>query len=940
MQNVKSIQQQYQQSQQPMKWYLYDSQAQFEEQDNLNNFNNYGMQKQETKNKDQITQKSNKINVTEILPLHQQFLNSESSSLTQISTYREENSKCIINGSQLNNFYTDQGKLINDIQNYDFNHKGSQQSLKLAKGLTIKETNLNQPYQFCQKITNTKAELESYTIFNNINEAKDSYLMDFEDLEKYFSYNNGTKPSNNTPQSEKQKQVQSQLKLECDEYKDLCLSIESLRLLSIKDDPHIKIQNQEDLSEIQKFTKKENTEDHFESIIQNQIACKNREKVQQDDISEASQSDSSLNKFNIQQNHYSISQSKYEFKSQSNLNLKQKNLNSFEGLYSIEEGENDLKTNPYDEQESQNSSQYSLKAVEEELDDEEKSQRFKQGSQNNSQKSIYSDKQSDQKEEANDSQQFKDRDDDENIEDPQLMCEEEQLYETMNSNHSNVLDQINNDDPNQAFYCKNYYHQPCFNIESYSNYKIIPQSYSNAPSNQKQESETNYCQNPMVAPFFDIPQHDQISHSSQNKHLQEFTKKAINKDPKENQKENQKKIESKQMENDVKLSKEANQKKANKSANVLGGTNDQIQNKEKEENLTKDEKLVRLQKQLEEFDKIQNQYPIFGGEHLAYLLSREQSYQPNPFYMKDQKQFNPTMRAILLDWMMEVSEEFGLKRETYYIAVNLVDRMFSCKHNLQIKEFQLIGVTSLHIASKLEEIFPKRVEQFILSTDNGYTAQLIFETEKSILQQLNFMVNPPTVSFWGNWFMSQWDIFIQTSEKAQNSKLILKLYENNSCFIQFRQATSQSYELFREYMQIMDFTILDVQALQIKATQLHCSIMYLVLGKAHGIYTLEDIQNRVSKGFIFREQCQEFNDIYNEFASVSFGINIENILPHILYISNFFTLPVNNTLPFIISEMKEPLQGNYEDFLQYQTHNKNQIEKIKHIFQKVQKING
>ncbi|KAL4439130.1 hypothetical protein ABPG74_008905 [Tetrahymena malaccensis] len=939
MQNIKSIQQQ-QQSQQPVKWYLYDSQAQFEEQDNLNNFNSYGIQKQDGKSKDQIYSKPNKVATSENLPIHQQFLTSESSSLTQISTYREENSKCVINSSQLNNFNAEKGKFVNDIQNQEFKYQGQQQSLKLAKDLTIKETNLNQPYQFCQKTTNTKAELGSYTILNNVDEVKDSYLMDFEDLAQYFSQNNGTKPSNNTPQSEKQKQIQPQLKLESDEYKDLCSSIESLRLLNIKDDPFIKIQNQEDFSEIQKLTQKIVVENHFE----NSITCKNREKVHED-ISEAIESDCSLNKYNTQQSHlkeeqYSINTIKHDFYSQSNLNLKQKNLNGFEGLYSIEEGEYELKTKSYGEQESQSSSQFSLKAVEEEeLDDEDKSQRFKQSSQNNSQNSIDTDRQSDSKEKANDSEQFKEREEDEDIEDPQLMCEEEQLYEMRNSNISNILDEINNDDPNQAFYTNIYYDQPCFNVESYSNFKSIPQSYSNAPSNQKQDNENNYSQNPVVAPFVDAPQFDQIAHNSQNKHLQEFAKKSLIRDTKENQQENQKKLESKKMENDGKNIQEANQKKGSKSINLLGA-NHQNQSKEKEENLTKEQKLAILKEQLENFDKIQNQYPIFGGEHLAYLLSREQSYQPNPFYMKDQKQFNPTMRAILLDWMMEVSEEFGLKRETYYIAVNLVDRMFSFKHNLQIKEFQLIGVTSLHIASKLEEIFPKRVEQFILSTDNGYTAQLIFETEKSILQQLNFMVNPPTVSFWGNWFMSQWDIFIQTSEKAQNSKLILKLYESNSCFVQFRQATSQSYELFREYMQIMDFSILDVQTLQIKATQLHCSIMYLVLGKAHGIYTIEDIQNRVAEGFIFTKQTQEFNDIYNEFASVSFGISIQNIIPCIQYISKFFILPVNNSLPFIISEMKEPLQGNYEDFLQYQTHNKNQIEKIKHIFQKVQKING
>ena len=32
------------------------------------------------------------------------------------------------------------------------------------------------------------------------------------------------------------------------------------------------------------------------------------------------------------------------------------------------------------------------------------------------------------------------------------------------------------------------------------------------------------------------------------------------------------------------------------------------------------------------------------------------------------------MRAILFDWLMEVAEEFMLKRDAYYIALNYIDR--------------------------------------------------------------------------------------------------------------------------------------------------------------------------------------------------------------------------------------------------------------------------
>ena len=59
------------------------------------------------------------------------------------------------------------------------------------------------------------------------------------------------------------------------------------------------------------------------------------------------------------------------------------------------------------------------------------------------------------------------------------------------------------------------------------------------------------------------------------------------------------------------------------------------------------------------------------------------------------------MRAILLDWMMEVSSEFLMKRETYHLAVMYVDKYLS-KLTILKQELQLLGVTSMFIASKME----------------------------------------------------------------------------------------------------------------------------------------------------------------------------------------------------------------------------------------------
>ena len=77
------------------------------------------------------------------------------------------------------------------------------------------------------------------------------------------------------------------------------------------------------------------------------------------------------------------------------------------------------------------------------------------------------------------------------------------------------------------------------------------------------------------------------------------------------------------------------------------------------------------------------------------------------------------MRAILVDWIISVHSKFNLLPETLYLTINLLDRYFSI-FNVQKSEVQLVGVASLLIATKYEEIYPPTVKDFIYLTDSTY----------------------------------------------------------------------------------------------------------------------------------------------------------------------------------------------------------------------------
>lgn len=80
------------------------------------------------------------------------------------------------------------------------------------------------------------------------------------------------------------------------------------------------------------------------------------------------------------------------------------------------------------------------------------------------------------------------------------------------------------------------------------------------------------------------------------------------------------------------------------------------------------------------------------------------------------------MRAILVDWIIEVHLKFRLLPETLFLTIELIDRYLA---QVQIKRsnLQLVGVTAMLLASKYEEIYAPEVQDFVYITDNAYTRE-------------------------------------------------------------------------------------------------------------------------------------------------------------------------------------------------------------------------
>lgn len=111
--------------------------------------------------------------------------------------------------------------------------------------------------------------------------------------------------------------------------------------------------------------------------------------------------------------------------------------------------------------------------------------------------------------------------------------------------------------------------------------------------------------------------------------------------------------------------------------------------------------------------------------------------------MKNQFDINEKMRAILYDWLVDVHLKFKLLPETLFLAFNLIDRYLN-KKSIHRTKLQLLGVTSMLIACKYEEIYAPEVKDFVYITDKAYTADEVKAMESDVLITLEFNVTMPS----------------------------------------------------------------------------------------------------------------------------------------------------------------------------------------------------
>ena len=125
--------------------------------------------------------------------------------------------------------------------------------------------------------------------------------------------------------------------------------------------------------------------------------------------------------------------------------------------------------------------------------------------------------------------------------------------------------------------------------------------------------------------------------------------------------------------------------------------------------------------------------------HLRFL---EDNHNVSPGFLEGQV-ITSKMRAILVDWLVQVHVRFNLLQETLYLTVAIIDRYLQSINTTAREQFQLVGVTAMFIASKYEEMYCPEVGDFVYITDKAYTKADIIKMEVKMLRALNCYISYP-----------------------------------------------------------------------------------------------------------------------------------------------------------------------------------------------------
>lgn len=256
-------------------------------------------------------------------------------------------------------------------------------------------------------------------------------------------------------------------------------------------------------------------------------------------------------------------------------------------------------------------------------------------------------------------------------------------------------------------------------------------------------------------------------------------------------------------------------------------------------------------------DNLPELNPVFNALEVDLGCQREMrwqevEYQPDSDYFARQINLKPRMRAVLLDWMFEVSQEYGLKRDSVYFAINFVDRYLS-KCVVERSSLQLIGVTALWMGSKMEEMMPPPIQDFSLATDGCCSVEDMVAMERKITCCFGWRLMPCTAYSFASCFLQRLIVNRLTMTQQQNERLLRQAEKS------WMMTTVVPHVQLNRVMELLDAAMLDSDSLCFLPSVLAATaVLSLVLRDPASSFSARDVECATQIPLSELDTCMEW----------------------------------------------------------------------------------
>ena len=241
---------------------------------------------------------------------------------------------------------------------------------------------------------------------------------------------------------------------------------------------------------------------------------------------------------------------------------------------------------------------------------------------------------------------------------------------------------------------------------------------------------------------------------------------------------------------------------------------------------------------------------------------REMKLKIDSSYFQTQPEINEKMRAILIDWLIDVNNKFNFTEETLHITINIIDTYLSLK-KIKRCNLQLLGVTALFISCKENEIIFRRLKEYAYITDNAYNEQDIINMENDILKTLEFNILFPSALTFFEILCNNFDLIDKENKDDKN----------NNIKFNFGQFLIQSF-----YM--------SDNSLKYYASTIACSAMYIVMKffkiknyqvcYDKNLYNIKEKSTKNNNMNIIKECAKEIYSFIGELSKNNLNASIRN----------------------------------------------------------------